>query len=142
MDLSFDLKIDVTDFIMKDGESTKRIDSAVGGAMFIIEQEYVKQAPGNTGAFKQGIQIKKTTILDYVVQSTAKQRGFNYPLALFTGTKKLVGSRDYGFTTGHVRANTVAFGIGGIRPNKVALRAKNQSEDRFIKFIQSKIKLD
>lgn len=142
MDTNIQIQVKISDIIMKDNEARKRIDYALQAAMFIIEDEYVKQAPGDTGAFKQGIQVKKDAELEYRVVSTARNKGYNYPLALFTGTGRMKGLPDFGFTTGRVRANQVAWGIGGIRPNKVATRAKKNSMGKFLQFVNSKIKLD
>lgn len=122
--------------IFKDTRYTKdQIDRAAFAGLFIVEQEYVDQAPGNDGKFKQGIKVRKIKPFDYVVESTARDAGENYPLYLYTGTGRLKGAPDYGFTTGRVRAGDVAFGIGGIRPNKAAKRAAKNSGKNYLDYV-------
>lgn len=110
------------------GGMSKKIDQAMEASIFIVERAYVDESPGDTGDLKQGIQVRRNSAMNYLVESTAEDRGFSYPTALYFGTGKLAGLPDFGFTTGHVRAGTVAFGIGGIRPNKASDRAKAKSE--------------
>ena len=50
------------------------------------------------------------------------------------------GRSDRGYTPGYVRSGAVAFGIGGIRPNKAAKRAKKDSEAKFINKVNSLFK--
>lgn len=143
MDLSINVELNLGSVLTKEGEVGKRADYAIQAAMFILEDEYVKQAPADRGAagFKGGIQVKRNGYLDYVVESTARDKGRNYPLYLFQGTGRMKGKPDFGYTTGHVRAGTVAYGIGGIRPNKAAKRAKDNKQKAFIEFITKKIDL-
>lgn len=131
-----EIKIDLQQLFTVPGATEEMIGKVIQAGMFIIENEYVDQAPGNIGDFKQGIQVKKRSTLEYVVESTAERDNVDYPLILFEGTGKLKGLPDYGFTTGHVRAGTVAWGIGGIRPNKVADRAKSRSERDFQSYVR------
>lgn len=99
---------------------SKMMEAATEDATLPI---YVKETPKNFGKFAQGLRVKKVAQLQYDVVSTAKAGGVNYPLLLAQGTGKMRGRRDFGYTPGHVRAKTVAYGIGGIRPNKAAQRA-------------------
>lgn len=108
------------------------LDQAIWASMGIIEKAYVDETPVDKGGFRQGIEIQRKGSLQYQVASTAERNGFNYPLALFTGTRRMYGLPDSGFTTGHVRAGTIAYGIGGIRPNKVAERARDRAEPKFM----------
>lgn len=109
------------------------IDFAMKAAMEIVVEAYVDEAPGDDGDFKAGIQSKRINSLHYAAISTAtSDDGENYPLRLYQGTGALKGHPDYGYTTGHVRAGTVAWGIGGIRPNKVADRATEKAEKPYV----------
>lgn len=140
MDTQISITYKLSKVLTDESEISRVVDMAIGAGMFKVEKAYVDEAPGNFGKFKQGIQRKKNRALDYVVESTAKRSGFDYPLALFTGTRKMKGKPDFGFTTGRVRANDIAYGIGGIRPNKAATRAKRKVEKDFINFVNSRIK--
>lgn len=124
--------IDLSPILTKEGEAGVMVDHAIAAAMTIIESAYVQEAPVNFGDFRKGIEVHKIAFLNHEVRSTAREQGRNYPLSLFTGTGKLYGAPDFGFTTGHVRAGTVEWGIGGIRPNKAATRAKNKSEVQYM----------
>ena len=116
-----------------------KIDKALQASSFIVERAYVKQTPVNDGDFRKNIKVEKGN-LEYVVTSrTLNEKGENYPVSLYKGTGRLAGTPDQGFTTGHVRAGTVAWGAGGIRPNKVADRAKEDSEEAVIKFVNKNI---
>lgn len=144
--MSIKTNIKLSDALNIDGAFKNKLHNIIKQAVVgIVEAEYVKEAPVKDGDFRKGIQITKKSTLKYIVESTARsgKKNFNYPLALYTGTGKLDGKRDFGYTTGHVRANSVARGIGGIRPNKVADRAKKKSEpkaiDRFIKLINREL---
>lgn len=108
------------------------LDKIIEAGLTIVEEEYIDQSPANFGTLKQHIQIRKRKPLDYVVESTAREKGKNYPQFLYGGTLKLKGKPDYGFTTGRVRSGDVAYGIGGIRPNKAAARTVEAKEDEFI----------
>lgn len=134
-----DIKVKVNlSHVLKDKNGLRDVvDDAIKASMELIVSEYVDEAPGNIGNFKQGIRVKKRGVLDYLVESTATERGENYPLFLYTGTGRLRGAADYGYTSGRVRSGDVAYGIGGIRPNKAAKRAKENVEARFM----AKVKL-
>lgn len=120
--------------LSNDGFFNSRLDKAMEASMHIVESAYVEQTPVNTGDFRQGIKIKREGDLQYIVKSTARSKqNKNYPLFLYKGTGKLKGAPDYGFTTGRVRANDVRRGIGGIRPNKAAMRAKKDAEKPYIR---------
>lgn len=134
--------LNLSSIITKDNEIGNRADKAVQAGMFMVEKAYVKEVPRDKGDFSQGLQVQRNSFLDYVVKSTAKKKGRNYPLDLYMGTGKMRGKPDFGYTTGHVRAGTVAYGIGGVRPNKAAARAKKKVEKNYINFIKNKIDLD
>lgn len=145
--MKIDVTVKQTNFIRvlkdKNYNFNSRVKNAVKAAMYIPEAEYVKESPANTGDMRQLIQVQKddTAPIGYVVTTKARSlKNFNYPLALFTGTGKLKGAADYGFTTGRVRSNTVAYGIGGIRPNKVAKRAKEKSEDATVRKVRELVR--
>jgi hypothetical protein len=110
----------------------KFLPKAVQAGAFIIEDAYAREAPGHIGTYKGSIQVQKVgNGSTYIVKPTARAKGFNYPLALYTGTGRMRGKPDFGYTSGRVRAGDVARGIGGIRPNKVAKRvAENRKVQR------------
>lgn len=145
--MNIDVKIKYINFIkiLKDRnyDFNDRVGNAIKAAMYIPEAEYVKESPADTGDMKQLVQVEKdnTAPIGYKVTTKARSlRNFNYPLALYTGTGKLRGAPDYGFTTGRIRSNTVAYGIGGIRPNKVAKRAKKKSEERTVRKVRELVR--
>lgn len=135
------ITIDFTKFLGQEGYAGKQFDMAFQASTFVVEEEYVDEAPGDSGDFKKGIEVRKLSPLQYVVESTARSKkgNANYPLYLYGGTGKLKGLPDFGYTSGHVRAGTVARGIGGIRPNKAAQRAKRDSEPLFIQKVNQYI---
>lgn len=130
------VKVRLSPIFTKDGVIPKIVDSAILAALAIIETAYVKETPvdiSNPG-FRGGIQRRKIRSMEFVVESTAtSNRGANYPLFLFGGTGRLKGAPDFGYTPGRVRSGTVAYGIGGIRPNKAATRAKDKSAAGFLR---------
>lgn len=138
IDISSEIKI--SDLIAKD-KTGDRVDKVMEAGMFIVEGAYVDQVPVNKNdpGFLSGIQVKRKKFLDYVVESTAKRGDVEYPALLYSGTGKMRGRSDFGYTSGRVRAGDVAYGIGGIRPNKAALRAKKNSMDEYILFIKNKL---
>jgi hypothetical protein len=140
MDFAITIQFNLKRAITEEGYTSRALDFVMQAGMFKVEKAYVDEAPGDEGKFKQGIEVHKNKPLDYVVRSTAKNEGKNYPLILFHGTGKMKGKPDFGFTTGHVRAGTVAYGIGGIRPNKAATRAKKKVEKDYMNFVISKYK--
>lgn len=136
------IKVDIklSEIIVNSDKFNKELDYIIAAGMSIVEDKYVQEAPVNIGNFRQGIQYKKIGNLDYdVISTTTTNKGFNYPLALYTGTRKMRGMPDYGYTTGRVRANDVAYGIGGIRPNKVANRATKKSDKPLSNFLIDKL---
>lgn len=134
------INVKLSDVIMKDYQIAFDTDDVMEAGIFIIERGYVNESPGDTGNLKQEIKPKKLRALEYVVESRAKTKGGKpYPLFLFTGTGKMKGMPDFGFTTGRVRTNDVAYGIGGIRPNKAAIRTINKVKDDYIQFVKEKL---
>lgn len=129
---NIDITIQLSDLLIKDNEMGKQVDYAIGAAITIVEKAYVQEVPVNIGDFRSGIQTRRRNYLHYIVESTATNKGRNYPLYLFLGTGRQMGRPDSGYTPGHVRAGTIAYGIGGIRPNKASQRAKDKSEVRFM----------
>lgn len=114
---------------------TKEFTAVFQASSFIAERHYVKETPVDKGDYKGTIRTQKKG-LQYIVTSKARSKdGREYPRDLYMGTGRLKGAPDFGFTTGRVRAGQVALGIGGIRPNKVAKRAKERAEDPVIRFI-------
>lgn len=137
--------------VLTDGKYfAKMLPKAIEAGAFIVEKAYVKEAPGDTGKYKQSIGVSQSiqNKLQFEVMPNAKNRGFDYPTALYTGTGKQRGKPDAGYTPGRVRAGDVAKGIGGIRPNKVAKRvaanskvqkqAKNKAERLIAELITKK----
>jgi len=132
MNENIKVKIKLSRLLTVDGDIRSVVDNAIKASLSIIETEYVKEAPANDGKFKQGIQVKRKGPLSYIVESTATERGVSYPYFLYVGTGSLKGAADFGYTPGRVRAGDVARGVGGIRPNKAAKRAREKSEYRFM----------
>lgn len=137
--MSVKTTIRLSDFMERPDVPARVFDAAIQAAGFIVEDKYVQQSPVNKGGYRQGIQLKRMRALEYVVENTAQNRGRSYPLFLYAGTGRMRGKPDFGFTTGRVRAGDVALGIGGIRPNKVALRAKKESAQPFVNKLQQLI---
>lgn len=136
------VQIDLSKILEDSNYSDRLIDRSIQASMFVFENAYVDEAPRDEGKYVQGIETKKQAFIDYVVRSTARNRGANYPLFLFMGTGKMYGKPDFGYTSGRVRAGDVAYGIGGIRPNKVALRAKERAESTFFDKLNQFINTD
>lgn len=139
--MDVNIRYNLPAILMLRGAVPKTVDKAIEAALFIVEDAYVEEAPGDKGDFKQGIRPRKDAVMDYIVESTAESNGANYPFFLYMGTGRLKGQPDYGYTTGHVRAGTVAYGIGGIRPNKAADRAKKKSQKPFMNKLNQLIKM-
>ena len=139
MDMDLTIQFNLSKLIVHSEKTRNYLDDIMEAGMFIVEDKYVEESPGDTGNLKQEIKTKKNSDLDYKVVSEATNNGHSYPLDLFTGTGKLKNAPDYGFTTGRVRANDVAYGIGGIRPNKASIRAKKKAERPYIQFVTKKL---
>lgn len=121
--------------------SEKEKDQIYQAAGFIIEKEYVKQVPVDTGDLRKGVQVKKIgNRAGWVVNTNAvSDSGENYPEMVHEGTGVLKGLSDFGYTPGRVRAGKVISGLGGIRPNKFADRAFDKTEDKARSFIEEKM---
>jgi hypothetical protein len=126
--------------VLKKGFNTKpKLISIIQASYYITEADYVKEVPVDSGDFRLGLKVVNQKE-GYKVASTAKSvKNYNYPLALYMGTGRLKKTADQGYTSGRVRSNTVAFGIGGIRPNKAAKRAKEKAEPKVVKFVNREI---
>ena len=109
------------------------------GAYSIVEENYVRESPVLTASLRQEVKTT-TTLLGFQTWTTSKKNGKPYPILLHEGTGRLRGARDYGFTYGRVNAGEVAWGIGGIRPNKFALRGKKKSEKPLGQYMSKMIK--
>lgn len=118
---------------------TPTLDKIMEAGMFIVEQEYVDQSPADTGNLRQEIRVKRNRLMDYVVESRATNRSEPYPLFLYFGTGAMRGRPDYGFTYGRVRDNDVAYGIGGIRPNKAADRTRAKATPIYLEFMKKEL---
>lgn len=109
------------------------------GAMSLVEREYIRESPeGPSGDLRGKVKTEKTSE-GFQTQTHATRKGKPYPLFLFRGTGKLKGARDYGFTPGRVQNDDVAFGIGGIRPNKFALRARDKAEKPVTNYVRTQV---
>lgn len=134
----------------------KELNKILLAAAEIVVDVYVDEAP------KDEVQLAGTTeprieAGRVVVGSKARNKGFQYPLAVHEGTGKYKGKPDFGKTTGRVRQsnnygfktrqNMEAFfavqAIRGfrpsIKPNKFALRTKRLVQDDVLNFIETKI---
>lgn len=108
----------------------------------ILVAEAAEQAPRDVGDLVGEIKAERVGDLSVEVASTAESSGGElYGDILQIGTGRLRGAADYGYTTGRVRANDVAYGIGGIRPNKFMARTKESQEDSVIRYVNTRLKL-
>lgn len=142
MDIKTDIVFELSDVIRKSGELSKRVDLVIQAGLEKVVKAYVDEAPANIGDLIGEVKSKRKGILDYIVETTATTAGgVNYPAFLASGTGKMKGKPDFGYTTGRVRAGDVAYGIGGIRPNKFAARAKKKVNPEFLNYIRKNINL-
>lgn len=118
---------------------TKDVDFAIQAAAGVVEGEYKRQSPVNFGDLRRDVTATKLGPMEYFVTTKATSRGRPYPVYLHEGTGSLRGAADYGYTSGRVRAGDVARGIGGIRPNKFAKRAKEKTQGRVFKIVEKKL---
>lgn len=141
VDTTIRINSNLSKVIEDTGYFNKRLAAIMEASQFIVEREYIKQVPVDQGDLKQKIRVEDlTNTIGYRVTSNAKSvQGKPYPVFLHQGTGRLRGAPDFGFTTGRVRNNEVAFGIGGIRPNKFAKRARDKAEKPTIAFINKRI---
>jgi len=96
--------------------------------------EYKKEVPVNNNFLRGAVRKQEKGVLEFKVGTDVLTKsGKSYPKFIHGGTGKLKGARDFGYTTGRVRAGDVARGIGGIRPNKFADRATKTAEPIFFK---------
>jgi hypothetical protein len=103
---------------------------------------YKSEMPVLSGFGKQSVKDYVRSDLEFYVTSKRKtSKGKPYLIYLHEGTRRLAGAKDYGFTTGRVRADDVAWGIGGIRPNKFADRAAVNLRKLSVKQAKQDIKL-
>lgn len=119
--MSLKLSVDYREKISKlisEGIDKKGLDDMVQAGGAIVQNEYKKQSPTNSSRLKNNVYNRKDGVGKRLVSTSAGR----YATYLHEGTGRLKGARDYGYTTGRVRANEVAWGIGGIRPNKFADR--------------------
>lgn len=125
---------------MARGSISPEIDSALEGGAMIVEREYIHEAPVNISTLKQRITTKKIND-GYLVTTNATQSGRPYPLYIHEGTGKFKNSSADYPSTGRIRSGESKRnkGSGGIRPNRFAMRAKNQSNDRVMKYVLSKL---
>lgn len=106
---------------------------------YIVLNEAKQQSPVDKGDLRRNMKVQKVRD-GYDVDTTATgKNNVKYPIFVHEGTKKLKGSRDYGFTEGRIRSNTVARGIGGVRPNKFMNRSANGTKEEVKKFVQNQI---
>lgn len=127
--MSVSIKRELPKVIEDSDYFAQMLPKAIEAGAFIVEREYVRQTPADDGKYMQSIAVSQSFKKDeFIVSPNAKSGGFNYPLALYTGTGRMRGKPDFGYTSGRVRAGDVARGIGGIRPNKVAKRVAEDSK--------------
>lgn len=105
----------------------------------IVEKNYSKESPVDTGDLRGDIKSKDIRG-GYVTRTEATNNGESYPEDLHRGTGALRGAADYGYTPGRIRSGTVRSGIGGIRPNKFADRARESSEPEIKRFMNNNLR--
>lgn len=127
-------------------------------------REYKKQSPVLDGFLRNSVETSNRQIWSYKVASSAGSGSFGggvgYPIFVHEGTLQYKGDRDYGYTTGRIRAsNFYGFGTGGrddmvgmmaglskrgyikgIRPNKFALRATIEGRPKVLVRLKQDIK--
>lgn len=119
--------------ILSDPKAFKELDSIVEAGAFIIEAEYKKQSPVDKGFLRNSVTTTGKG-LERIVK--AKQ---SYAKYLHQGTYRMKGQPDSGYTTGRVRSHQVAWGIGGVRPNKFADRARAIAGPKTVRYIDDEI---
>jgi len=138
MSVNVQLKVNISlaDVISKN-TLRPRLNAAVQASSFIVVNAYKKEMPVNFGTARRSVESKQMNgVIGYEVQPNLNP---NYMEVLYSGTGRLKNSKDFGYTPGRIRAGDVAYGIGGIRPNKVADRAKEKSESKVNRYINGEI---
>lgn len=125
---------------LREGGLGDSLDDAIQATHFIAIREFKEESPVDKGRMRQDTQVIKKRKNYYEVGSAAlSDDGAPYPKYLYDGTGKFKGAPDFGYTSGRVRAGEVAFGIGGIRPNKVADRASRKAQSKIQKFVNMQL---
>lgn len=124
------------------GIPTDKIEKMLQASAFVIEREYKAQVPVNTGRLLQNVKSKKKAKFTWVVSTRAIQNGKDYAVDLHEGTGKLKGMPDMIKVprANLTRRGLVAWGIGGIRPNKYAQRAKTLKQKESVKIFNNLLK--
>lgn len=108
------------------------------GITAITEEKYKREMPVWTGNARNSTVIRKKGDA-YIITTTATNRGEPYPVYVHEGTGVFRGTkRDYP-SKGRIRRNEVRQGIGGVRPNKFAKRARDQAEAEGIRYLRKEI---
>lgn len=143
MELRLDVKERLSAILGDPSLLGKGIPSILVGAGNLVLREYIKQQPVNTGNMRSASRLLTNKMNskdpEVIITTTATSRGRPYPEYIHSGTGKLKGASDYGYTTGRVRAGDIATGIGGIRPNKFANRAMRDSYQNVDSFIRNNV---
>lgn len=140
-------------FVSETNETIQNFDA-------LVIRAYKQEAPVDRSDVRRNVKTQNRFLLGFDVGTRVLSlKGFDYALALITGTGKYRGGRDDGYTTGKVRASGF-YGFGnrkdmvgffvsrarrgikskGIKPNKFTERAKNKTEEKVINAINKTIK--
>src|SRR6266496_5974777 len=130
MELSIKTKISK---ILSDPKALKDLDDIVLGGAYMIEAEYKKQTPVDKGFLRNSVDTRGKG-LERVVRANVK-----YAKYLHQGTYRWKNKPDQGYTTGRVRAKQVAWGGGGVRPNRFADRAREIAAPKAVRFIEAEV---
>lgn len=133
------VKKDVATFLIR-GDIEKEYRETLQATSFLVEAWYKYEVPVDDGRLRLGVETYDRKKDSYTVRTDAtSDSGDPYPEFIHEGTGSLKGAPDYGWTSGRVRDDDVAFGIGGIRPNKFADRAKEEAEPEVADFMKREL---
>lgn len=124
-----------------------KLSTIMQASNFIVEAGLKKQLPidrGARGGMLGAVATVKSGELEYHVHIDSGQLAVtgdskNYPKYLHEGTGRLRGASDFGYTSGRVRSNDVAEGIGGIRPNRFMDRTAEEQRRPVQVFVDREI---
>lgn len=112
------------------------------GTSNIVEANYKKEVSVDTGLTRDNVVMQPRSDIGYMVTTTATNNGKPYPFYLFMGTGAFKGvDKDYGHAReNRVRRGQTNRGAGGIKPNKFARRARDNSEPKVMTYINRQVK--
>jgi hypothetical protein len=103
-------------------------DRMLRGVATVAERNYKLQSPVDDGELRRQVRVTRPKKGERLIRTNAvNDRGEAYPVALHRGTGRLKGAADFGYTRGRVRSGDIGR-LGGIRPNKFATRATEDTQ--------------